>query len=157
MVNWLFSKFLILIGDSDGDGEYFEEYDRDGNFIQNIAVDTAQELIDTGQATVINVISEIKNFISDIDWDGIGTAIGKALAYAFTASRDLTLSLLEEIGPVVVKTVKKGYNAIAKEFSDGGVEIFAAFTSGLIFIMGFLYLIRYVYHAPIAHLGLGGA
>ena len=156
-MGYLFSKFLILIGDADGDGEYFEEYDRDGNFIQNIAVDTAQDLIDAGQATVINTISEIRNLISDIDWEGIGTALGRAFAYAFTASRDLTLSLLEEIGPVVVQTIKKGYNAIAKEFSDGGVEIFAAFTSGLIFIMGFLYLIRYVYHAPIAHLGLGGA
>jgi len=148
------SYLLRVVGDPDGDGEYFEQYDENGNFVQRIAVDTGNALIDSGSAVIINALSEIQGFISNIDWDGIGTAVGKAIAYALTALRETSVAILEQTVPIVITTVRTGYNEISDLFLEGGVEIFAAFTTGLLLVMGAIYLVRYVYHAPVAHLGL---
>ncbi len=157
MVVGLIGSFLIRIGDADGDGEYYEEYDREGNFVQNLAVDVGNDLLDAGTAKLITAIEEIKDFISNIDWEGIGTALGRAIAYGLTALRETSMAIFEEIGPILIRTVKNAYNSISEVFLDGGVEIFAAFTTGLLFLMGMIYLIRYVYHAPLAHLGINGS
>tara|TARA_R100001463_G_scaffold78024_2_gene132259 strand:- start:998 stop:1471 length:474 start_codon:yes stop_codon:yes gene_type:complete len=157
MVVGLISYYLRLMGDADGDGEYYEKYDRDGNFLENVAVGVANDLIDSGSAVVINTLEEIQGFISNIDWEGIGTAIGKAMAYALTALRETSVAILEQTVPIVVRTIRTGYNEISDLFLEGGVEIFAAFTTGLIMVMGTIYLLRYVYHAPLAHLGLNAS
>ena len=114
-------------------------------------------MIDSGSAVVINTLEEIQGFISNIDWEGIGTAIGKAMAYALTALRETSVAILEQTVPIVVRTIRTGYNEISDLFLEGGVEIFAAFTTGLIMVMGTIYLLRYVYHAPLAHLGLNAS
>lgn len=157
MVVGLLNSYLIRIADADGDGEYFEQYDKDGNFVQNITIDAANALIDSGSAVVINALSEIKDLISNIDWEGIGTAIGKAIAFALTALRETSVAILEQTVPIVVRTIRTGYNEISDLFLEGGVEIFAAFTTGLLMVMGTIYLLRYVYHAPLAHLGLNAS
>jgi hypothetical protein len=158
MVIGLVNSYLIrVVGDPDGDGEYFEQYDEDGNFVQRIAVDVANDLISSGAAVVINALSEIQGFFSNIDWEGIGTAIGKAIAFALTALRETSVAILEQTVPIAINTVRTGYNEISDLFLEGGVEIFAAFTTGLLMVMGTIYLLRYIYHAPIAHLGLNAS
>lgn len=151
------SYLLRVVGDPDGDGEYFEQYDENGNFVQNITTDAANALLNSGSAVVINALSEIKDLISNIDWEGIGTAIGKAIAFALTALRETSVAILEQTVPIVITTVRTGYNEISDLFLEGGVEIFAAFTTGLLLVMGAIYLVRYVYHAPVAHLGLNAS
>ena len=136
-----------------------------GNLITQVSSDVVDELI-TESVNIITegkdeawlaskyIVEEILSFIQNIDWVQIGEALGKALAYGFRAFRDGTGALIEEVGPITVKASRNAYKAVSEVFSDGGVEIFAAFTTGLLLVMGFIYLIRYVYHAPIAHLGL---
>lgn len=151
------SYLLRVVGDPDGDGEYFEEYDKDGNFVRRLAVDVAEGMLESGTAVLINALSDIQQFISNIDWEGIGTAVGKAIAFALTALRETSVAILEQTVPIVVRTVRTGYNEISDLFLEGGVEIFAAFTTGLLMVMGTIYLLRYVYHAPLAHLGLNAS
>jgi hypothetical protein len=154
MVMLLNRYFLRLYLDNQ---EVFEEYDEQGNLIGTVSSLVVEDALEAGEGIIITALSQIQGFFSNIDWDGVGTALGKAIAYALTALREASVAILEQTGPIVINTVRTAYNSISEVFLEGGVEIFAAFTTGLLLLMGMIYLLRYVYHAPVAHLGLNAS
>lgn len=104
--------------------------------LMEIAEDYKDELIETGQG----FISSISEFVSDIDWEAIGAAVGNVASEVIKASTDVTSGIAKEIVPDLIESVERGYDVIRTKLSGAEADVISAFVVGFLVIFTMIYL-----------------
>jgi len=101
-----------------------------------IADDYKDELIESGEG----FISDIRDFVSDIDWEAIGRAVGIAASEVIEATTKVTSGIAKEIVPDLIEGVERGYDVIRTKLSGAEADVISAFVVGFLVIFTMIYL-----------------
>ena len=120
---------IIVIGT-----RYFIKNEKD-EFIE-IAEQAKDDLIEAGEGFIQN----IADFVGDIDWEAIGSAVGIAASEVIKATTEVTSGIAKEIVPDLIESIENGYEAIRDKLSGAESNVIAAFVVGFLVIFTMIYL-----------------
>tara|TARA_R110002020_G_scaffold361190_1_gene573806 strand:- start:168 stop:566 length:399 start_codon:yes stop_codon:yes gene_type:complete len=120
---------LVLIG-----GYFFVE-DAKGDLIQ-IGEDAAQAGLEAGEY----VLSELKDFVSDIDWEAIGSAVGNVAVEVIKAAQEVGSGIFKSVIPDLIEGAEEGYAIIANKLDGKGTQFVGGFTVAFLVVMTMIYI-----------------
>jgi hypothetical protein len=120
---------LVLIG-----GYFFVE-DAKGDLIQ-IGEDAAQAGLEAGEY----VLSELKDFVSEIDWEAIGSAVGNVAVEVIKAAQEVGSGIFKAVIPDIIEGAEEGYSIISSKLEGKGTTFVTGFTIAFLSIMTVIYI-----------------
>jgi hypothetical protein len=116
-------------------GGYFFVEDAKGDLIQ-IGEDAAQAGLEAGQY----VLSEFKDFVSDIDWEAIGKAVGDVAVAVIKTAGEIGSGFAKSIIPDIIEGAEEGYAIIANRLDGKGTQFVGGFTVAFLVVMTVIYI-----------------
>ena len=116
-------------------GGYFFVEDAKGDLIQ-IGEDAAQAGLEAGQY----VLSEFKDFVSDIDWEAIGKAVGDVAVSVIKAAQEVGSGIFKSVIPDIIEGAEAGYEIIADRLDGKGSQFVGGFTIAFLVVMTMVYI-----------------
>ena len=108
--------------------------------IETVATGTEEFLREKAKEEGLELWDEIKDFVSNIDWEGIGEAVGTAASAVIKSTGEVTSGIAKEIVPDLIESIERGYDVIRTKLSGAEASVISAFVVGFLVIFTMIYL-----------------
>jgi len=94
------------------------------------------------------ILGDFTDFVSNIDWEAIGMAVGNVAAEVVKAAGEGGLGFVRGIGPALVEGAQGAYDAIADTLDDREADVIAGLTVAILVIVTSIYLYHEITRGP---------
>tara|TARA_R100001086_G_C11842707_1_gene259475 strand:- start:1085 stop:1504 length:420 start_codon:yes stop_codon:yes gene_type:complete len=104
--------------------------------VELITEDVAQEALQFGA----QLLTDISDFVSTIDWEAIGKAVGDVAVKVIKAAGELGSGFAKSIIPDIIEGAEEGYAIIANRLDGRGTQFVGGFTVAFLVVMTMVYI-----------------
>jgi len=108
---------------------------KDG-IVESITEDVAQEALEFGA----QLLTGISDFVSTVDWEGIGEAVGDVAVKVIKAAGEIGSGFAKTIIPDIIEGAEEGYAIIASKLEGKGTSFVTGFTIAFLAVMTVMYI-----------------
>ena len=104
--------------------------------VETITEEIAQEALAFGA----QLLTDISDFVSTIDWEAIGNAVGDVAVKVIKAAGELGSGFAKSIIPDIIEGAEEGYAIIANRLDGKGSQFVGGFTVAFLVVMTMVYI-----------------
>ena len=104
--------------------------------LEQISDEVAQDALDFG----VELITDISQFASTIDWEAIGKAVGDVAVSVIKAAQEVGSGIFKSVIPDIIEGAEEGYAIIARKLDGKGTQFVGGFTVAFLVVMTVIYI-----------------